>query len=77
MHRFYIPETECAGPEFPLTGPEAHHAISVLRIRPGETVEVLTGTGAVVSCEIARVDRRSLGLRVKSRRQPPPPLCQI
>ena len=59
-----------------LTGPEAHHAVAVRRLRPGERVDLVDGAGLRLVCEVAeggRPDR--LGVRVVERVvETPPPL---
>ena len=67
MHRFFLPPEECAGPELLLTGAEAHHALHVLRLRPGNPVTVLDGAGAELSCEIAACRHDQVRLAVTRR----------
>jgi 16S rRNA (uracil1498-N3)-methyltransferase len=45
MHRFYAPPEVCAPDTIELEGQEAHHALHVLRSRPGDTVTLLDGVG--------------------------------
>lgn len=77
MHRFYVPPERCRGSALQLDGREAHHALHVLRIKPGESVIVLDGTGNEFLCEIAEYSRNAVALRVKQRSVVPPPPCQI
>lgn len=57
-HRFYQPDQNPA-PREPLEiqGPEAHHAISVKRLRTGEAVEVLDGRGTIASGTVAAINK--------------------
>lgn len=72
MHRFYLPPGECAGPDLTLAGREAHHAVQVLRLRRGDTVQVLDGAGQDLRCAVTDLDRKLVGLRVAERRSVPP-----
>ncbi len=49
MRRFFLPHTALQADHIHLTGPEAHHISSVLRLKPGQTVEFFDGTGTVYS----------------------------
>ena len=77
MHRFFARTEACAAAEFALDGREAHHALHVLRIRPGERVAVLDGAGQQLSCEVLRCGPREVRLRVVERRRASPPACHI
>lgn len=67
MHRFYLPEADNQGPELVLSGSEARHALSVLRLRKGASVIVLDGRGHELHCELTEHDRRVARLRVVQR----------
>lgn len=43
---------------------EAHHAVSVLRVREGERVSVLNGCGQELICEVESKGRREVALKV-------------
>jgi len=60
-----------------LEGREAHHALTVLRLRAGETVTVLDGTGHEYLCETDQLSRQVVTLIVRSKSFVPPPPCQI
>jgi len=47
-----------------VTGEEAHHAVSVKRIVPGETVLLANGDGVGVRAEVISAERRELAARV-------------
>lgn len=53
-----------AGAEFHLTGAEARHAVTVRRLRAGEPLDIVDGTGSRVSCEFVRGERDSMTVRV-------------
>ena len=50
MHRFYCPEI--AG-SLTLTEDESRHAVRVLRLAEGDTIEVVDGRGTLYTCRIA------------------------
>jgi 16S rRNA (uracil1498-N3)-methyltransferase len=77
MHRFYLPPAQCAGDQLRLTGREAHHALHVLRLRPGETVTVLDGAGQALACEVAALTRAEVALKVRARNFIPPLPSQL
>src|SRR5436305_11719217 len=77
MHRFYLPEAAEQAGTLVLDGSEAHHALHVLRIHPGERVSVLDGAGREYSCVVQKSDRRTVQLSVLETKQHPPPPCQI
>ncbi len=57
-----------------LNGPEAHHAVSVRRLRPGERVDLVDGRGLRLVCEVTDAEggrRGRLGVRVVHRVQEP------
>src|SRR5262245_20651961 len=64
MHRFYLPPDQCGGAVLTLHDREAHHALHVVRVRPGERVVVLDGAGHEFLCEITSSTRDSLELKV-------------
>jgi 16S rRNA (uracil1498-N3)-methyltransferase len=64
MHRFYLPPAECQRQPLTLPEREAHHALNVLRIRPGERVAVLNGAGVEMLCEVQEAGRRAVTLKV-------------
>ncbi len=72
MHRFYIPAGKDHGPDLQLTGREAHHALHVLRLRRGETIEVLNGEGLIRQCQVEETTRDQLLLKVLEERLVPP-----
>ncbi|NQW72179.1 MAG: 16S rRNA (uracil(1498)-N(3))-methyltransferase, partial [Actinobacteria bacterium] len=60
-------ELACVRAGFALTiiGPEARHAVSVMRMQPGEGIELVDGAGRRVRGTIASIDGRdSLGIDV-------------
>lgn len=77
MHRFYLPREQGGGAALALTGREAHHGLRVLRIRPGELIEVLDGVGHRCRCEVEGVTRDAIQLRVLKKDFIEPPACRV
>ncbi|MGX9728232.1 MAG: 16S rRNA (uracil(1498)-N(3))-methyltransferase [Candidatus Electronema sp. VV] len=67
---FYDPADEAAGHVL-ISGAEAHHLRTVLRMRPGDTSELLDGAGGALTCEIERISAESVSFRIRSRRAEP------
>jgi 16S rRNA (uracil1498-N3)-methyltransferase len=64
MHRFYLPPAECRQQALTLSKCDAHHALNVLRVRPGERVAVLNGAGSEFLCEVQEASRDAVILKV-------------
>lgn len=64
MHRFHLPPEACQGPTLTLADREAHHALHVVRLRRGERVSVLDGTGYEYLCDVREATRESVTLAV-------------
>ncbi len=77
MHRFYLPPEQCGGAALSLVGPEAHHALNVLRIRRGQEVIVLDGSGGEFLCEVRSCGRGTVDLAVLEKKSVPPPPFQL
>jgi 16S rRNA (uracil1498-N3)-methyltransferase len=60
-----------------LRGREAHHALHVLRVRTGERIIVLDGTGNEIHCDVAAARKYELTLAVVERKSVPPLPCAI
>ena len=77
MHRFYLLPEAGRAPNLVLTGREAHHALHVLRVRPGEQVTVLDGAGQECLCEVLEAARERVSLKVNQRRNHALPAYQL
>jgi 16S rRNA (uracil1498-N3)-methyltransferase len=70
LHRFYCkPITK---PTTELSGSEAHHLISVLRLKAGQKVELFDGAGTVAGAAIAEIKKRQVVLRIEQIKRYPP-----
>ena len=67
MHRFHSPPDRCADPVFALADAEARHASQVLRLQPGDRVEVIDGRGGLIQAEILVSGRRGVEVRALTR----------
>lgn len=66
MHRFFVQEPCRVGCESVLLPEEARHAEQVLRLTPGEAVELLDGQG-LYAATLTRVDKRGVRAQVSER----------
>ena len=77
MHRFYIPPNEW-NPDAPiLTGSEAHHGRTVLRLQPGDKAVLFNGRGHEITAEITALHPREITLRKLHESETPPLRCRI
>jgi 16S rRNA (uracil1498-N3)-methyltransferase len=77
MHRFYVAPEEWNPGSLALTGPEAHHARDVLRMRVGEKLVVFNGRGREITGEIVDLRGNEIGLRKLHEAETPPLECHI
>ncbi len=62
------------GAEITLPDDIAHQARDVLRLRVGESLQLLDGTGGVYAAELTQISRREVVVRIGPREAGPPPL---
>jgi 16S rRNA (uracil1498-N3)-methyltransferase len=67
MHRFFVPPDRCSASVFALGESDARHASQVLRLGPGDRVEVLDGRGGLLEAEILSGSRKSVEVQVHHR----------
>lgn len=77
MHRFYLPSADSKTGRLTLAGPEAHHALRVLRLRHGDPVTILNGAGGEFLCRVEDFDRDKLHLTIVESKSVSAPPCQI
>lgn len=67
MHRVFVDAIGNPGDTLRIDGDEAHHALRVKRLRPGELLGLLDGAGAIAEATIERVDpaRRDTAIEVR------------
>ncbi len=77
LYRFFIESDRMTGNPVVLSGPEAHHAVHVVRIKVGETVALFDGKGNELRAQVERVSRNEVYLSPGERRTLPPPPGQV
>lgn len=77
MHRFHLPPATCQGSPLTIEGGEAHHALHVVRVRPGDRVTVLDGAGLELACTVGTTTRHAVVLEVHERLPHPAPVTRI
>ncbi len=75
MHRFYLAPDDW--PAATLTGSEAHHARSVLRMQPGDRAVLFDGLGREATAEVVSLDSGAVRLRVLQEAVTPPLRARI
>jgi 16S rRNA (uracil1498-N3)-methyltransferase len=70
---FYADTIPAVGATAIIDGDEGFHAATVRRIRPGESLVLSDGAGALAECVVENADKRSLTARVTARRSAPRP----
>lgn len=68
MRRFFLPKNTQSGNRVILTGTEARHIASVLRLKPGQTVELFDGRGSVHTAVLEAVDKNQVILTIEQTR---------
>ena len=58
MRRFFFNTEDRTGDTVLLSAEESHHLVKVLRLQPGDRVELLDGAGGVYQGVVTRLDRR-------------------
>ena len=69
--RFFCPDLSPAS--VTLADAEAHHAIPVLRMTAGQTLELFDGCGQSALAEVQKTDRRNVTATIINRRSTPRP----
>jgi 16S rRNA (uracil1498-N3)-methyltransferase len=79
MHRFFIDPTGVQDRTAMITGPEAHHLRTVLRLTVGDLVCLFDGTGNVHEATITRIAKGEVATRIVASRTaaPSPVLVHI
>jgi len=75
MHRFYLAPDDWSSAA--LGGSEAHHARSVLRLKPADRVTLFDGRGREATAEIVSLDAGAVRLRVVQEAVTPPLRARI
>jgi 16S rRNA (uracil1498-N3)-methyltransferase len=75
VHRFFLPPDDWASPA--LTGAEAHHARTVLRLEPGSRAVIFDGRGREATVEIRALADDNVELRILQETVTPPLRARI
>ena len=76
-NRFHAPFEGRDSDRIQLPPEEAHHALRVARLKPGDVVSVFNGRGDEVSGVLAPAGKRDLFVEVRERTYCPPPTVAI
>jgi 16S rRNA (uracil1498-N3)-methyltransferase len=68
MHRFFLPDFQQPA----LSAEEAHHALNVLRLKTGDSLNVFDGRGHEAQCRIAEIAGNSVRLTMLQHTTTPP-----
>ena len=75
-HRFFVPNlpnrVDNLAEPVEIAGTEAHHLLNVLRLRPGDSIEVFDGQGTVASAELVHCGRNDASARLRECHVVPP-----
>ncbi|MEJ2169368.1 MAG: RsmE family RNA methyltransferase, partial [Desulfobacterales bacterium] len=65
MRRFFIDPTAVTKPLATLKGSEAHHIRNVLRLKPGDRIKLVDGTGCEYEAAIKTLDTEKVELEIR------------
>ena len=77
LRRFFISPTDITGQTAQLTGPEAHHLRTVLRLKPGDPITFFDGTGARYQARIERILKDQVTATIIEHSLDPPPKVSL
>ncbi len=69
MRRFFINPEAISADSASITGSDAHHIRSVLRLQPGVTIELFDGTGAVYHAIITTLGAKNIQVKILKKTQ--------
>ena len=72
---FYCPDLQPGQTE--LAGTDAHHLLHVLRLEPGQQVQLFDGQGRLANAQISQLGRKTVVLTIASITQPPDHRIQL
>lgn len=71
MHRFFIDPTDLTDTRGVLTGAEAHHLISVLRLKVGSPIQLFDGLGRTYAAEVKKISKGMVEAAILSMAEEP------
>lgn len=76
-HRFYVPPECFSGGDIALPPEEAHHALHVVRIKPGDEIILFDGAGREVKGMVAETTKREVIVALRHERLSPKPTIRL
>lgn len=73
MRRFYAPPENFRGDKITLDSEQTKHLRDVLRLRPGENINIFDGEGKEFSCVIEEIGKRETALKIVAETNPRAP----
>ena len=64
MHHFFVEPTQICGDTIAIEGSDLNHMKNVLRIKPGESVEISDGSSNRYICEVDEYEQDSARLHI-------------
>jgi 16S rRNA (uracil1498-N3)-methyltransferase len=77
MRYFHIPQDQITSKSVRISGRELHHLVNVLRLREGDEITVLDGSGGVYEVLLTSCNRDAAIGEIKTRWQAKPPSMEI
>ena len=77
MRYFHVPQDQITGASVRISGRELHHLANVLRLREGDEITVLDGSGGVYEVLLTSCNRDAAIGEIKTRWQAEPPSLEI
>ncbi|MDA8164289.1 MAG: 16S rRNA (uracil(1498)-N(3))-methyltransferase [Desulfobacteraceae bacterium] len=77
MHQFFIEPEAVRGDTVLITGAEAHHLRTVLRLAAGDRVRLFDGTGRILEAVVTRVSKGETETRIVACTTAEPPPVQV
>jgi 16S rRNA (uracil1498-N3)-methyltransferase len=77
VHRCYLPHADFTAGTLTIEGEEAHHALRVMRLRPGDVCEVFDGAGQAARVQVQAGHGSSMSVQVQELLPPMPPVAGI
>ena len=65
MRYFFIDPSLVTGPVVSITGSEAHHIKTVLRLKPGDSLKLFDGTGFEYEAAIVSVSAQKVAVEIQ------------
>jgi len=77
MRYFHVPSSQISGDHVSISGGELHHLVNVVRLREGDEIIVLDGSGGVYEVILTSFGPDVAIGEIRTRRQGQPPLIEV